>query len=163
MLIDDIAKKHAVEIHRTKIGEINVSTAMKEIDAVVGGEGNGGVIYPPVQPGRDALTGMGVILEALAVSGISISEWVGEYPDYVIVKDKIPSQELPLEELGKQLASEFSADSIDQTDGVKILGKGFWVHLRASNTEPIIRISAESESEEKALNYIKKAKEKIGL
>ena len=128
----------------------------------IGGEGNGGVIYPAVHPGRDALTGIGLILEALATSGETISQRVSRYPHYEIIKDKIPTRQLDWGTLIPRLKNQLGTETYDTTDGVKFLGPDFWVHLRPSNTEPIIRISAEAQNGEKAKGYIEKTKMILG-
>jgi phosphomannomutase len=133
------------------VGEVNVVAKMKEVNAVIGGEGNGGVIVPDFHYGRDALIGIGLFLTHLAQSGKKISALRKRYPDYFISKNKIELQP------GTDLASIFSAiqkkyaqHPLQTDDGLKIEFDNDWVHLRSSNTEPIIRIYAESDLASKA-------------
>jgi len=153
----DITLKHGGEYFPSAVGEINVVEKMKEVNAVIGGEGNGGVIYPPVHYGRDALTGIALFLTHLAKSRKSVVGIKKELPDYNISKHKI---ELPkgvdLDSILSQITSQYSKQPIDTTDGVKIHFGKEWVHLRRSNTEPIIRIYAESDSEVKSESLARK-------
>ena len=124
---------------------------MKEINAVIGGEGNGGVIYPQLHYGRDALVGIAIVLSKLASSGLSLSQLRAQYPNYFISKNKIElSDGIDMDELFKQIQMVYKEQPINTEDGLKIeFGKN-WVHLRKSNTEPIIRIYAESNTAENA-------------
>lgn len=135
------------------VGEVNVVTKMKETNAVIGGEGNGGVIYPALHYGRDALVGTALFLTYLAQRQISVSELRAQYPNYTISKNKIQLEEgMDVDGILKSIAEEYSAmgNEVDTIDGTKIYFGSEWVHLRKSNTEPIIRIYSESASEEKA-------------
>lgn len=155
-LIDDIAKKHGVRSIRSKVGEANVISAMKESGAVIGGEGNGGVIYPPIHYGRDAMTGIALILQLLARSETSLEEKVTSFPEYCIVKEKfLFNGELEgiIEDLKKEFPGEFNS-----LDGIRIDIETGWIHIRKSNTEPVIRIIAEAESERDALVLVKRAR-----
>lgn len=147
-LLDWLGEKHGVHVHRTSVGEANVITGMKETGAVIGGEGNGGVIYPDIHYGRDAMTGMALVLQSLAESGKKLGETISEMPSYHIVKEKIPFMG-DLTEVGPALAGEFEG-RIDETDGVRIDMETGWIHVRASNTEPVVRIIAEAASPEEA-------------
>lgn len=133
------------------VGEVNVVKKMKEINAVIGGEGNGGVIYPQLHYGRDALVGIAIVLSKLASSGLSLSQLRAQYPNYFISKNKIElSDGIDMDELFKQIQMVYKEQPINTEDGLKIeFGKN-WVHLRKSNTEPIIRIYAESNTAENA-------------
>lgn len=133
------------------VGEVNVVKKMKEINAVIGGEGNGGVIYPQLHYGRDALVGIAIVLSKLASSGLSLSQLRAQYPNYFISKNKIElSDGIDMDDLFKQIQMVYKEQPINTEDGLKIeFGKN-WVHLRKSNTEPIIRIYAESNTAENA-------------
>jgi len=152
MALDDIAKKHGVKIYRTMVGEAHVVQGILEHGAKIGGEGNGGVIVPEVHPGRDAATGVALICELLATKGKgrTISEVASEIPLYHIVKDKVPAKEHDEEPIAKALGEKFGEAEFDRTEGLKMIWPDAWVHLRPSNTEPIIRIIAEAKSLEKA-------------
>ncbi|WP_066758429.1 phosphoglucosamine mutase [Crocinitomix algicola] len=133
------------------VGEVNVVKKMKETNAVIGGEGNGGIIYPSSHYGRDALVGIGLFLTHLAEKNISSSALRASYPNYHISKNKIElSPEMDVDQILTQIQNDYKSFEIDTTDGVKIYFGSEWAHLRKSNTEPIIRIYSESSSEEKA-------------
>jgi len=150
MLIDDVARKFGVNVIRAKIGEANVVEAMEKNHCSYGGEGNGGVIDPAIVAARDGLGGMAIILELMATTGKTITQLAAEWPQYYIVKDKIPCGSTSPSHLIDHLYSFFSNDERDLTDGLKITRGYGWVHLRASNTEPIIRCYAEAKTEEQA-------------
>lgn len=152
MMIDDVAKKHGAKVIRTKIGEVNVAEEMVKQRSIIGGEGNGGVICPKVGYSRDSLIGIGLILEALSFSGKSISSVLEGLPKYFIVKKKVdcPSK-AEADSVISKVRSRFSNEQLDLTEGVKIIYANAWVHVRASNTEPVIRIIAEAESKNRAL------------
>lgn len=133
------------------VGEVNVVNKMKATNAVIGGEGNGGVIYPELHYGRDALVGIALFLTHLAQTGKTVSELRADYPNYHISKNKIQLEAgMDVDGILANVAQEFSDKEVDTTDGVKIYFGSEWVHLRKSNTEPIIRIYSESASEDKA-------------
>ncbi len=133
------------------VGEVNVVNKMKETNAVIGGEGNGGVIYPELHYGRDALVGIGLFLTQLAASGKSTAELRAQYPTYHISKNKIElDPSMDVDAILTSVKAAYPDNEVDTTDGVKIYFGAEWAHLRKSNTEPIIRIYSESESEEKA-------------
>jgi phosphomannomutase len=147
----DVTEKHGGRYFAAAVGEVNVVTAMKAHNAVIGGEGNGGVIYPTMHYGRDALTGLALFLSHLAEFGYSVSRLRATYPDYYISKNKIElTPEIDVDEILEMMKQKYEKNPINTVDGVKIeLGRE-WVHLRKSNTEPIIRIYAESDSESTA-------------
>ena len=148
-MIDDIAKKYGVKVMRTKIGEVNVSEKMKETKSVIGGEGNGGVIYPAVGYGRDSIAGIGLILNYLASSNKKVSELVNAIPKYVIIKDRIELSDAgKINSLIKKVKERYSSEKINDMDGIKIDFPDSWVHIRPSNTEPIVRVIAEAKSAE---------------
>ncbi len=144
-------KYQGANYYAAAVGEVNVVHKMKEVNAVIGGEGNGGIIYPELHYGRDALVGIGLFLTQLAQSKLSVSALRATYPSYFISKNKIQlDAKMDVDAILSSIALAHSENEIDTTDGVKIYLGSEWVHLRKSNTEPIIRIYSESASEEKA-------------
>lgn len=160
----DVTALHGGNYNAAAVGEVNVVEKMKATNAVIGGEGNGGVIYPELHYGRDALVGIALFLTHLAKSGKTCKELRETYPTYVVSKNKIElTPAINVDALLEQIASQFSHEKINTIDGVKIDFAEGWVHLRKSNTEAIIRIYAEHKSEEQAhllaqnvINAIKK-------
>jgi len=150
MLVDDAAARHGVKVFRTKIGEANVVEGMEANNCQIGGEGNGGIIYPHISTVRDGLAGLAIILEEMARSNKKLYEMASEWPVYHIVKDKIQCEGIDPTTLIKKLDNHFSSETKNLTDGLKIIRDYGWVHLRASNTEPIIRCYAEAKSAEQA-------------
>lgn len=142
--IEDIAAQHGVEAHRSAVGEINVVTKMKEVEAVFGGEGNGGVILPDLHYGRDALAGTALILQHLANERIALSQLLDRMPKYVMSKGKIPLGNLNPDEALAKLAERHQHENQSTVDGLKIDFPDGWVHLRKSNTEPILRVYTEA-------------------
>lgn len=148
--------------HAAAVGEVNVVTKMKEVNAVIGGEGNGGVIYPELHYGRDALVGIALFLSQLAIAQLPVSELRAQYPNYFISKNKIELEpSMDVDAILDSIANEYKEFEVDKTDGVKIYFGSEWAHLRKSNTEPIIRIYSESSSEEKANHVAQKIMDKI--
>lgn len=151
--LKEITEKHGGTHFYSAVGEANVVTAMKKFQAVIGGEGNGGVIYPPLHYGRDALVGIALFLTSLAKSGKTCSLLKKRFPEYFILKNKI---ELPSETnmalILEKIRKKYDKYPHDTTDGVKVYFEKEWVHLRKSNTEPVIRIYAESDDPVKAEN-----------
>ena len=146
-----ITEKHGGSYSAAAVGEVNVVTRMKETGAVIGGEGNGGVIYPEAHYGRDALVGAALFLSLLTKSGMSCAALRKTYPEFVISKNKIElSPDVDVDELLEKVKHHFRNEEINDIDGVKIDFADGWVHLRKSNTEPIIRIYAEAETNEEA-------------
>lgn len=148
-MIEDVAKSFDCEVVRTPVGEVNVAECMRDIGAAVGGEGNGGVIYPKVHLGRDALTGMALVLQLMLETGLSVSELAAEIPTYVMVKQKVACSKRQLAPVLAALAGE-KAERVDARDGVKLDFADGWVHVRASNTEPIVRVYSEARTEKQA-------------
>lgn len=147
----DITLKYGKEYFASAVGEVNVVTKMKEVNAVIGGEGNGGVILPELHYGRDALVGIALFLTLLAKSGKKCSEIRQQYPNYFISKNKLElKQGLNPDAVLERLMSKFSKEQINTIDGLRIDFAEGWVHMRKSNTEPIIRIYAEAKSPSKA-------------
>ena len=149
--LSDIAKKHNTTYHASAVGEVNVVNAMKENGAKIGGEGNGGVILGDLHFGRDSLVGIAICLSKMATSGESLSTIRASYPDYTIIKNKIQlTPEIDIDKLIASLEQEYAGESLNKVDGLKINFEEGWVHLRKSNTEPIIRVYAESSSSDAA-------------
>lgn len=145
-----VTEKHGQTYTASAVGEVNVVEAIRATNAIIGGEGNGGVIYPTSHAGRDALIGVGLFLTHLVEQGVSCSELRNTYPDLVICKDKIDLPESGVEEALEKLVENHPEAEINTIDGVKFdLNEG-WVHLRRSNTEPIIRVYAEASTEDAA-------------
>lgn len=158
----DVTEAAGATYYATAVGEVNVVKGMKDHQAVIGGEGNGGVIYPELHYGRDALVGIALFLSHLARSGMSCSALRVQYPAYYISKNKIElAPDLHPESLLVQLKEKYKEQPVNDVDGVKIEFDKEWVHLRRSNTEPIIRIYAESSSAEKADALAKKIMDDI--
>lgn len=143
----DITESRGLTYHASAVGEVNVVTKMKEENAVIGGEGNGGVIYPELHYGRDSLVGIALFLSLLAEKKMKVSELRDSYPKYTISKNKIElTPEIDVDNVLATMAEKYQHEEVDTTDGVKIYIGKEWVHLRKSNTEPIIRIYSESKS-----------------
>lgn len=155
----DVTLARGGQYNAAAVGEVNVTTKMKETDAVIGGEGNGGVIYPALHYGRDAMVGIAIFLTLLAKSGKTVSELRATYPPYEIYKTKIQlTPEIDVDAVLAAMKNKFADEKITDIDGVKIDFSDSWVHLRKSNTEPIIRIYSEAhtmEEAEKLANSIK--------
>jgi phosphomannomutase len=143
----DVTEKHGGTYTAAAVGEVNVVTKMKETSAIIGGEGNGGIIYPELHYGRDSLVGIALFLSHLAKSGLTMSRLRNSYPNYFISKNKIElTPEIDTDQVLVQMQQRYAKQPINTIDGVKIEFGKEWVHLRKSNTEPIIRIYAESDS-----------------
>ncbi len=151
MALKEVTEKHGGIYAASAVGEVNVVELMKKTNAVIGGEGNGGVILPELHYGRDALLGIALFLSQLAEEEVSVSGLRKRYPKYVISKNRITlDKNTDIDTLLKHVISSFDPGDIDTTDGVKIIFDEGWVHLRKSNTEPIIRVYAEAEDKEVA-------------
>lgn len=161
MGLRDVCKMHGVEYFSSMVGEINVVEKMKSVNAIIGGEGNGGIIYPESHFGRDALVGIGLLLTSLALKNNTISELFEKLPKYHMLKEKIKiDNNLDFIYIKNKLKSTFKNFSFNEIDGLKIENNSSWVHVRKSNTEPIIRIYIESKNKQdsKALfRAVKKA------
>lgn len=143
----DVTNKHGMQYTASAVGEVNVVNAMKATNAVIGGEGNGGVILPDLHYGRDALAGIALMLDLLAGKDISISELKKSYPDYTIVKDKIQlTPEIDVDHLLAETAKVYASEKLNTVDGLKIDFDNGWIHMRKSNTEPIIRVYSEAKT-----------------
>ena len=158
----DVTKTHDCEHFFSAVGEVNVVELMKRKNAVIGGEGNGGVILPELHYGRDALVGVALFLSHLAKQNVKVSKLRKSYPNYFISKRKIMIDEnIDFDQLIKSISNRYSNEMISNIDGLKIDFKNSWVQLRKSNTEPIIRVYAEAKSKEKAEELSKKFLEEI--
>ncbi|MDD6006640.1 MAG: phosphoglucosamine mutase [Bacteroidales bacterium] len=147
----DVTLAHGCQYTASAVGEVNVVTEMKRTGAVIGGEGNGGVIYPALHYGRDALVGVALFLTLLAKSGKTVSQLKSGYPQYSIAKNKVQlTPEINVDAILAEVKKEYSNEKITDIDGVKIDFEDSWVHLRKSNTEPIIRIYSEASTIERA-------------
>ena len=159
--IDDVAERHGQAVHRSAVGEINVVKKMQAVDAVLGGEGNGGVILPDLHYGRDALVGTAMVLQHLATTGKTLAEVHDALPHYAIVKDKLPLDGLDADRLLNAMAERYRDTDHSTIDGLKINFERSWVHLRTSNTEPILRVYAEAPSTEDARALVDRFKDEL--
>jgi len=172
-MMDDAAARHKAVLHRSAVGEANVVQIMKTENAIVGGEGNGGVIWPRVTCVRDSLSGMALVLSLLASRKKSLSALINDWPRYAFVKSKIAIREGLAERAIAALAERFAHQSLGQTDGIRIdfdskddalanVSPGHaWLHVRASNTEPILRVLAEAPTADDANALIAEARQAI--
>ncbi|MFM2393949.1 MAG: phosphoglucosamine mutase, partial [Bacteroidota bacterium] len=157
----DVTLKHGGQYFAAAVGEVNVVNLMKEKKAVIGGEGNGGVIVPDLHYGRDAVAGVAIFLTHLAYVKKSLSQIKSELPQYVIIKDKMDIAGLDLDTIFANIKKNFVSEKINEIDGLKIDFANGWVHFRKSNTEPIVRIYAESQDEASAKDLINRIKNVI--
>lgn len=160
-MTEDIAERHHVSVHRTRVGEIHVAKKMREIGAVIGGEGNGGVILPDIHLGRDAPVGIALVLQHLAEFEGPISALDDSLPHYVITKDKIALGDLEPKAALNEIREIYAHEKLDFTDGIKIVRPTSWVHIRASNTEPIIRVIAEAPTKAESEQLCSEVMDKI--
>jgi phosphomannomutase len=159
----DVTEKHGGQYYPSAVGEVNVVKKMKEVNAVIGGEGNGGVIVPELHYGRDALIGIALFLTHLAKSGKTVKGLRSTYPNYFISKNKIElTEDINVKEIFEQIKTRYKNQPINTEDGLRIDFDSDWVHLRTSNTEPIIRIYSESGTETTANNIAKRIMTDIG-
>jgi len=152
--LDEVARRFNCPIVRTKIGEANVTERMRAERAVIGGEGNGGVIYPSINFARDSQVGMALILHLLTGSGKTVSELMAELPRFCMVKEKLtcPSNKIP--DVLRMVKREYAEMPMDIRDGVKVMLPNGWFHVRGSNTEPIVRVVAEAPTEAEARQVV---------
>ena len=148
--VDDVAHEYGAKVYRSPVGEANVVKKMKEVKAVIGGEGSGGVIYPALHYGRDALVGIAITLQHLTEFKGKMSELKAELPQYFIVKKKIDLGDINPDKVIEKLIKQYGAEKVNMDDGLRIDFFNHWVHFRKSNTEPIIRIIVEGESQKEA-------------
>jgi len=165
-MIDDIARKRGCEVIRTPVGEANVAEAMIKNNCIIGGEGNGGVIDLRVGPIRDSLVAMAFVLQLMADSGRAISQLAGELPDYYMKKEKISADKFQAQSIIAASQKIFTDAKVNTSDGCRFDFDDGWLHIRSSNTEPVMRIIAEAKDEPTAAKYIKAVlnihKEKVG-
>ena len=155
--LSDVTAKHGGSYSASAVGEVNVTTEMKRTNAVIGGEGNGGVIYPASHYGRDALVGIALFLSSLAQKGCKVSELRATFPEYCISKNRIDlTPEIDVDKVLEAVKEKYAGERINDKDGVKIDFTDGWVHLRKSNTEPIIRVYSEAATMEEADALAKK-------
>ena len=160
--VEDIARQYNAKVLRTPVGEINVVQEMRNCSAIIGGEGSGGVILPAVHYGRDAIVGIGLIMQQLAEFGGTLSEYKSTLPEYFIAKLKIDLAGKSLEQVFDSLKSLHAKNGkVTTNDGLKLDFPDSWVHLRKSNTEPIVRIIAEARTAEQAEQLVHQFKEQI--
>lgn len=149
--LSDITQRRNGVYYASAVGEVNVVEKMKEVKAIIGGEGNGGIIYPDLHYGRDALVGVALFLSLLTENNQKVSELRASYPDYAMSKAKVSlSEGMDVDALLKEVEKKYSEKNPDTIDGVKIAFESSWVHLRKSNTEPIIRVYTEAKNQKEA-------------
>ncbi|MHC4325330.1 MAG: phosphohexomutase domain-containing protein, partial [Planctomycetota bacterium] len=153
-MIDDLAEKAGGQVIRTAVGEANVAAAMFEHDCIIGGEGNGGVIDLRVGPVRDSLVGIALVMQLMAETGKTISQLTGEIGGYYVWKDKFPAARDQARQIFESAKEAFATAKLETTDGCRFDFDDGWLHLRASNTEPVMRIIVEAKDEPTAQKYI---------
>jgi phosphomannomutase len=160
-MIDDVAAAFDCEVLRSPVGEVNCADRMMEVEAAIGGEGNGGVIHPAVNYSRDSITGMALMLEYMLESGKTVSELVADAPRYTMLKTKVECDRMGIMGLLRDLQKEADCETIDTQDGMKLNWPDAWVHLRASNTEPVLRIIAEAKTQKRARELIREYSDRV--
>ena len=160
-MVDDVAAARGCDVIRSRVGEVHVVERMLDTGSQVGGEGNGGVIVPQFNPCRDSFVGMAIILEALALEGGTISLMRSKIPVYAMVREKLPCPARDIAGALRRVAYEFRTADIDRTDGLKIVWPDRWIQARGSNTEPVIRITAEAPTEADARTLVRRTIECI--
>jgi phosphomannomutase len=161
LLLDDVAREAGVAAVRTPVGEVNVAVRMREINAPIGGEGNGGVILPEVHFGRDAPIGAALLLQLLVEEGRPLSAIVAGLPRYVIVKDKLDRPNASLDTVYAALRAAFPDATVDTQDGLRLSWPDRWVHIRPSGTEPVVRVIAEAPDEAAARELVRRSREPL--
>ena len=159
MAIDDLAKKYNIDVVRSNVGEINVVNKMKNVKAIIGGEGNGGVILAESHYGRDSLVAAALLLNRLSMSNIPMSELYDNIPHYEIIKDSIQTDKPINSKFINLITDILKPDEINQMDGVKLIWADKWIHIRKSNTEPIVRFYSEADDTKKSIELINLSKE----
>ena len=162
-LVDAIATKYGVEVVRTPVGEANVAHGVLDNACVIGGEGNGGVIDPRITLVRDSLSAMSLVLQLMAVTGKKISELVADLPRLVMIKQKFECPRERIDVATKAVAEKFANEKVNQADGTRVDFEQGWVHVRASNTEPIVRFIAEAEDEDVVQQLVERVRAAGGL
>jgi phosphomannomutase len=160
-VVEDVAAAHGSTVHRAPVGEVNVARRMQAEGAVVGGEGNGGVILPALQHTRDAPLAVALILQHLADEGGTLAEAAGRWPEYAIVKQKVEFPREALSDGYAALEADLGAESKDESDGLRLAwaGRKAWLHVRPSGTEPVVRLIAEAPEPSRAEELVKRAAE----
>jgi phosphomannomutase len=161
LVVGEAVRRAGSTLLLAPVGEVNVAVKMRDVKAVIGGEGNGGVILPEVHLGRDAPVGVALILQLLVESGRTLSELANELPRFSIVKDKLDRPRAPLDTVYAALKSTFSDAEVDTQDGLRLSWKDRWVHVRPSGTEPIVRVIAEGPTEADARALVQRAREPL--
>ncbi len=161
LVLDDVAREAGVTVVRTPVGEVNVAVRMRELNAPIGGEGNGGVILPEIHLGRDAPIGAALVLQLLVEEGRPLSQIIASLPAYVIVKDKLDRPNAPLDAVYGALRAAFPDASADMQDGLRLSWPDRWVHVRPSGTEPIVRVIAEAPDEAGARELVRLSREPL--
>jgi len=152
--LGDVAARFGCPLFQARIGEVNVTEQMQQVRAVIGGEGNGGVIYPRINFARDSLVGMALILHLLADTGQTVTELLSSLPHYVMIKEKLTCPSYKIDMVLSMLRQEYAGYQMDTRDGVKVIVPAGWFLVRGSNTEPIIRVVAEAEDENRAREIV---------
>jgi phosphomannomutase len=160
-VVDDMAAEAGAKVQRAPVGEVNVALKMREVGAVIGGEGNGGVILPELHLGRDAPLGVALLLQLLHEDNAPLSQIVRRFPHYAIIKDKLDRPAKPLDAVYKALRDAFPDAESDTQDGLRLAWPTKWIHIRPSGTEPIVRVIAEAPSRAEALALIEKGREML--
>jgi phosphomannomutase len=156
-ILDDVASRHGSRVVRAPVGEVNVALKMREVGAVVGGEGNGGVILPGLHLGRDAPLAAALALQVVLESG-TLNAVIDSYPRYRIVKDKLERPDASLESVYEALQEVFPDATVDTQDGLRMSWPDRWVHVRPSGTEPIVRVIAEGPTEAEARELVRRCR-----
>ncbi|MBI4435802.1 MAG: phosphoglucosamine mutase [Candidatus Omnitrophica bacterium] len=156
-MVEEVARQKGVKVYRSKIGERHVVEKMRKVKAAIGGEGNGGVIYPTINPARDSLVGMGLILESLSERNRPLSELVEALPHYEMVQKKLTLSKARSRALLKALPKRFKGGKVNRLDGIRIDFKDRWIHARPSNTEPVLRLIAEAPTKQGAVRLLQQA------
>ncbi len=160
-ILDDIVTEAGSRVIRAPVGEVNVATRMRAENAPIGGEGNGGVIFPELHFGRDAPLAVALVLQMMAEDAEPLSATLKKYPSYVIVKEKLPRPNAPLDRVYAALQARFTDAEIDTQDGLRLAWQDRWVHVRPSGTEPIVRVIAEAPSDAEARSLVKDCREPL--
>jgi phosphomannomutase len=160
-VVDDVASSHGCDVTRAPVGEVNVAVRMAELGAVVGGEGNGGVILPALHLGRDAPVAAALVLQLLHQSNGTLSAFIRQYPSYKIVKDKLDRPKAGLEEVYHAIRESLTGGEVDTQDGLRLQWADRWVHVRPSGTEPVVRVIAEAPSEQDAWELVRRCREPL--
>jgi phosphomannomutase len=163
LVVADAVSRAGSKLTLAPVGEVNVAVRMRETEAVIGGEGNGGVILPEVHLGRDAPIGIVLVLQLLTELNKPLSAVAGELPKYAIVKDKLDRPKASLDSVYAALRNAFADARVDTQDGLRLAWNDRWLHVRPSGTEPIVRVIAEAPTENDALSLVRRAREPLDL